>query len=287
MSLKIAVVTRDRYKTWELKALHRAALRRGAELALVDPVAWSVAGEGLLDERGLPMGPGVVLGRVDAGCVDEGIRLLSAAEALGIPTVNGSRAFQTGRDKILTALALKGAGLPHPRTWMLTPLAAQRVPLPFPLVTKPRRGSCGRGVRRLDTPAALKEAARAASGPLLLQEYVAHVHQDLRLLVIGSRVVAAVRRRPAGREWRANLALGARAEPVTPAEETASLAVRAAASVGAAFAGVDVLETPAGPLVLEVNVCPGFVGVSSATGVDVAGHLVDFLKACHKAGSDL
>ncbi len=284
MSLKIAVVTRDRYKTWELKALHRAALRRGAQLALVDPLSWCVAGGELLDERGLALGATVVLGRVDAGCLDEGIKLLWAAESLGIPTVNGSRAFQTGRDKVLTALALRAAGLPHPRTWMLTPLAAQQARLPFPLVTKPRRGSCGRGVRLLDTPAALREAARSARGPLLLQEYVAPVRQDLRLVVIGSRVVAAVRRRPAAGEWRANLALGARAEPVTPAEETASLAVRAAASIGAAFAGVDLLETATGIFVLEVNVCPGFVGVSSATGVDVAGHLVDFLKEYGKAG---
>lgn len=286
MSVKIAVVTRDRYKTWELKALHRAALRREAEVALLDPLAWSVGDGGLLDERGLPLGAGVVLGRVDIDCLEEGIRLLQAAEALGIPTVNGSKAFLLGKDKILTTLALRASGIPHPATWLLSRSAALRTRFPLPLVTKPRIGSGGRGVRRLDSAAALKEAVDAAKGSLYLQEFVPGVRRDLRLVVVGRRVVAAICRRPLRGEWRANLALGARAEPVDPPPELAALAVRAAEAVGAGFAGVDVLETSSGSHVLEVNVCPSFVGVSSATGVDVAGHLVDYLKAVSRGRGD-
>lgn len=278
LSLTIAVVTRDRYKTWELKALHRAALRRKVELALLDPLAWSVGEEGLLDERGRPFDAGVLLGRVDIDCLYDGVRLLLGAESMGIPTVNGSKAFQVGRDKILTTLALREAGLPHPRTWLLTREAGARLQLPYPLVLKPLLGSRGNGVRRIDSPAALKEALAAARGPLYLQEYASGVHRDLRLVVVGRRVVAGVCRRPPRGEWRANLALGARAEPFAPPEELAALAVAAAEAVGARFAGVDLLETRSGPLVLEVNVCPSFVGVSSATGVDVAGHLVEYLK---------
>lgn len=284
LSLQIAVVTRDRYRTWELKSLHRAALRRKVELTLLDPLAWSVSKEGLLDERGRLLEAGVVLGRVDIDCLYEGLRLLASAESFGIPTVNGSRTFHIGRDKIMTTLALQAAGLPHPRTWLLTRGAAARLQLPYPLVMKPLLGSRGKGIRRLDNPAALKEALAAARSPLYLQEFATDVRRDLRLLVIGGRVVASICRRPPRGEWRANLALGARPEPFKPPEELASLALRAAAAIGADFAGVDLLETASGPLVLEVNVCPSFVGVSSATGVDVAGHLVEYLKAQQRTG---
>ena len=283
---RAVVVTRDAYRTEEMKRIGLTARKNSVELIVVDPTRTSldVSSGRPLDRRGRPIDFDVALGRVDADCLEAGSLYLQLIEGIR-PVINGAKTFRTGRDKRAMSRALARAQIPHPRVWSLTPHDAFRLAhqLPYPLVVKPARGSLGRGVALIKEPRGLARLAKEAQDPLYLQEY-RPVRAELRLLVLDGRVLGAIRRLPRSGEWRANLALGGMAESVTVQEPWSELAVKAAAAVAADFAGIDLALTDEGPVVLEVNVCPGFLGFSRATGIDVAQHLVHALHRRNREG---
>jgi RimK family alpha-L-glutamate ligase len=205
----------------------------------------------------------VALGRLDVrdglDGVEPGTTELERLAASGIDVLNPPGALVAAHDKLLTARALRLAGLPHPHSWLI----AEGMPSPvpeLPLVLKPRFGSWGRDVRRCLTPvefeAALADAARRdwfREHGALAQELVPTPGWDLRLVVAGGRVVGAARRVAAAGEWRSNAALGAHVEPVDPPPLARKLALAATEAVRADLAGVDLLPTRNGFVVLEVN----------------------------------
>jgi ribosomal protein S6--L-glutamate ligase len=200
---------------------------------------------------------------------------LGQLAAAGLLVINSPRAIEVAVDKYLALCRLSAAGITVPRTRVCqTPSDALRAmtDLGGDVVVKPLFGSEGRGLFRLND-AALAERAFGLLAPLgsvlYVQEFVPHAGYDLRLLVIGSRVLAM--RRHAIDDWRTNLSLGGRAEPAEINDELAALAHRAAAAVGARHAGVDVLTGPDGRnFVLEVNAVPGWKGLSASLEIDVA-----------------
>jgi [lysine-biosynthesis-protein LysW]---L-2-aminoadipate ligase len=197
--------------------------------------------------------------RADLDGVEPGMRELERLAAEGVEVLNTSGALVVAHDKLLTARALRLAGVPHPQTWLL----AGDMPSPapeLPLVLKPRFGSWGHDVERcltrLELEAALAAAARRPwfqEHGVLAQELVPSPGWDLRLVVAGGRVIGAARRVAASGECRTNAALGARVEPVDPSPLARTLAIAAAAAVRADLAGIDLLPTRNGFVVLEVN----------------------------------
>jgi|SRR5579872_7311026 len=230
-----------------------ASAPRGVHAFLIEP-------EDALRE----LGPGdLALGRLDVlptlDGVEQGLWCLERLASRGVPVLNSSLALRLAHDKLATAGAFAAARVPHPRTHPVTKRGGPT--LPFPLVVKPRFGSWGTDVVRCEDEAeydaALAELETRGwfrKTGAIAQEYVPPLGHDLRLVVAGGEVVGAVRRVPAPGEWRTNVALGARREPVEPAPSACELAVAAASAVGAQLAGVDLL--PLGPgryVVLEVN----------------------------------
>jgi RimK family alpha-L-glutamate ligase len=207
--------------------------------------------------------------------------VLHAAEARGIPVFNPPRALECCIDKYLTTQRLADAGLPVPRTWCgqtaddaLT--AFER--LGCDVVIKPLFGSEGRGMVRVsdvETAWRVCHAVENTGGVLYLQEFIEHGGCDVRAFVLGDRILASMKRH--GRDWRTNVAQGARAESVTLGAEETSLALAAACAVGCPIAGVDMLFGPNGWLVLEVNGVPGWRALSAACDLDVAGAVLDFI----------
>lgn len=289
MSVQIGVVTKDKFRTWEMKSLALAARRAGAGMTILDPSSCplDLAQGALFELRDASIRVDACLGRVDPGCLESGVRLLEIIEQR-IPVLNGAQAFRLGRDKRSMSLAFARAGVPHPPTWLVPP---QRIPslirrLPFPLVVKPPTGSEGKGVVLVKGARRLLELAQKAQTPLYLQAFC-KIQSELRVLVLDGAALGAVLRRPQSGEWRGNLALGALAEAVPVDDTWSRLAVNAAAAVGADFAGVDLALTDEGATVLEANVCPGFRGFSRLTGVDVAARLIEALIArTQKEGAD-
>lgn len=217
----------------------------------------------------------VAVGRLDVlpglDGIDGGLRSLGELEARGVRVLNPASALIAAHDKLVTARLLQGAGLPHPRTWCVTD-ESRRPVLVGPTVVKPRFGSWGRDVVRCaDDEAlalALEHVARfpwfAVHGALV-QELVPPRGFDLRILVAGGRVVGAVRRVAQAGEWRTNVALGARREPVDPPPEACELALACAAVAGIDLVGVDLLPTAAGWVVLELNGAVDFTTEYSRT----------------------
>jgi RimK family alpha-L-glutamate ligase len=204
------------------------------------------------------------LGRLDVleslDGVDDGLWALGSLAARGIRTLNRAAALLAAHDKLLTARLLQRAGLPHPRTRLLSPGG----PLPelrLPLVVKPRFGSWGRDVVRCDDRRALERHARELETRpwfqghgALVQELVPPQGVDLRIVVAGSSVVGAIERVAAPGEWRTNVALGGRRRPVEPTPFATMLAVEAARGSGADLVGVDLLpDGEGGWVVLELN----------------------------------
>ena len=191
--------------------------------------------------------------------IERGTGELEELMEAGVEVLNAPGALASAHDKLLTARRLRFAGLPHPHT---THLAAglPAVAPELPLVLKPRFGSWGLGVERCETPEELEQAlVRLHRTPwfrehgALAQELVEPVGWDLRLVVAGDRVVGAARRSAAPGEWRTNVSLGARVEPVQAPPLARTLALAAIRAVRLDLAGVDLLPTRHGFVVLEVN----------------------------------
>jgi RimK family alpha-L-glutamate ligase len=215
-------------------------------------------------------GGDVALGRLDVlpglDGIDGGLRALGELEARGVQVLNPASALIATHDKLVTARLLQGAGLPHPRTWCVS-RGSTVPPIGGSVVIKPRFGSWGRDVMLCadldDVHRQLRSLARrdwyAAHGALV-QELVEPRGFDLRILVADGHVVGAVRRVAADGEWRTNVALGARREPVVPPLDACQLALASAATAGAALVGVDLLPVGDGWTVLELNGAVEFTG---------------------------
>lgn len=211
------------------------------------------------------LGPGdVALGRLDVlpslDGVESGLWTLDRLSALGVTVLNGRRALLGAHDKLATAAAMFAAGVPHPRSVAVAP-GIDPPELEPPLVLKPRFGSWGADVIRCDTVQEIEQTlALLAERPwfqatgAIAQKLVAPRGYDLRVVVAAGTVVGAVRRVAAPGEWRTNVALGAKREPVAPPDDACAVAVAAAATLDTDLAGVDLLPADLGTwIVLEVN----------------------------------
>lgn len=207
---------------------------------------------------------------------------LGRHEAAGGVVVNPPRAIEAAVDKFLTTARLQAAGLLTPRTFCCHTADEALVAfaeLGGDVVLKPLFGSEGRGITRLNDEALAERAFKmlAQLGAVLyLQEFVPHEGYDLRLLVIGNRILAMRRRNPL--DWRTNISRGAVAEALEPTGELVQIARRASAAVGAPLAGVDILPGKDGQLyTIEVNAVPGWKGLAKALGVDVGRLVLEFV----------
>ncbi|MGH7153742.1 MAG: ATP-grasp domain-containing protein, partial [Acetobacteraceae bacterium] len=205
--------------------------------------------------------------------------ILHALRELGIPVWNDARAIERCVDKSTTSFFLGKAGVPTPPTWTVEGLEAARTIVARKtahgaLVLKPLFGSQGRGLRLIERVEDLPEPA-AVAGVYYLQRYIAPAgvgFADQRLFVCAGEVIAAMTRRSA--HWITNIRRGAAAETLTPSAEAAGLALAAAASVGADYAGVDLLADKDGrKYVLEVNSMPAWRGVQTVTPFPIADHI--------------
>lgn len=194
-----------------------------------------------------------------------------------------STSFTVGHDKLLTQQALHQAGVPMPTTTIVSTVPAAKKlleKLNFPIILKFPHGTGGKGVIYADSIVVAKgilDALSALRQPFLIQEFIDTGGRDIRAIVIGDRVVAAYQRVSSGREIRANIHSGGSGEKIELDASVKKLCVKAAQACGADMAGVDLLLSHRGPLFLEVNLSPGLQGVTSTTGVDVAGLIAKYL----------
>ncbi|MCW4020528.1 MAG: RimK family alpha-L-glutamate ligase, partial [Candidatus Bathyarchaeota archaeon] len=193
-------------------------------------------------------------------------------------------------DKYYTLALLEEAGLPVPRT-VVTENAGDALEafreLGGDVVVKPIFGSRGIGSTRISDPDVAERIFRALDfhrEVLYLQEFVPHGNHDIRTFVLGDRVLASMQR--IADSWKTNVSLGAKPMPYKPPRKIEKLALEAAETVGCEVAGVDILETRNGPLIIELNSQPGWKGLQSVTAVNIADEIVKYVLNRVKGGGE-
>jgi RimK family alpha-L-glutamate ligase len=273
---------------WHTQELERAAAERGHRatvlpyeglVASIGPAPSLRSGTTELDRVDL------VLARIiPSGSLEQIIFRVDALHRLedrGIRVVNSPRTIERTVDKFWTSALLEQCGIPTPETIVCESpeeaFAGLRVL--GDVIVKPLFGSMGLGMVRVSDEEMAFRVFRTIEqirGVYYLQRAIDHDGSDIRAFVIGGRVLGAIERRSQG--WRTNLARGGTAQSVSLSDDRSSLAVRAAAAVGADYAGVDLVTGRDGTTyVLEVNGIPGWKGLQEASGLDVAGRLIDYL----------
>lgn len=266
------------------RRLGQAAAARGWEMTLWHPYRVRCGLDGGLELDGAPAAaPQAALPRVGAEISDHSLALVRHLEFMGAAVVNGSAAVATARHKFQSLQALAAAGLPVPPTWQVNnpeslAAAAERLG-GWPLVVKDPGGRQGSGVVLAHRPEAaqgLMEAAGRRAG-ILAQRYLpVEGRRDFRVLVVDGRAAAAVEAFPPPGDFRANVHLGASLRPLDPPAGLSEMAVAAARALGLTVAGVDlILDASGRTWLIEVNYSPGFRGLESATGLDVAGLILE------------
>ena len=233
-----------------------------------------------------------VIPRIGASVTFYGTAVLRQFEMMGVYPLNESVAIGRSRDKLrsMQLLARDGIGLPV-TTFAYDPKQTEEV-LKLaggaPLVVKLLEGTQGIGVVLADTDRSAKsviEAFRGAGVNILVQEFIKEAGgTDIRALVVGGKVVAAMKRTGAAGDFRSNLHRGGSAEVARLSPEERSTAIRAAKTMGLNVCGVDMLRSNHGAVIMEVNSSPGLEGVENATGKDIAGSIIEFLEKNAKTG---
>lgn len=206
--------------------------------------------------------------------------LLHRLERSGMLVINPPSAIERSVDKYHALTLLEEHGLPVPRT-VVTESHVEALrsfhELGGNVVIKPLFGSRGIGSTRISDPDVATRVFRTVSfyhGVLYLQEFIPHGFSDIRAFVVGNRVIASMRR--VAETWKTNVSLGAKPIPLKLNEKLANLAVRASKVIGCKVAGVDILEGPEGPVIVELNSQPGWRGLQSVTEINIADEIIHF-----------
>jgi ribosomal protein S6--L-glutamate ligase len=287
--MKVAILSQDA-SLYSTRRLVEAGLERGHEVQVIDflrcgitlhpqgPQLWHKGQRCSQFDAAIP--------RIGPSKAIYGTAVVRQLEMMGVPVLNSAAAIALARDKLHCYQQIARQGLPIPATGFT--YSCQDVETIFSsinskaVVIKLLKGSHGIGVvlaETLQSARALFEAFRGVDADVLVQECMDEARGvDLRCFVIGNQVVAAIQRKAPPGEFRANLHRGATAHSVQVTEEESAIAVAAAQAIGLQVAGVDLLRTQRGVLVIEVNASPGLEGIEKATQIDLAAQMITFLE---------
>ncbi|ART64077.1 30S ribosomal protein S6--L-glutamate ligase [Kushneria marisflavi] len=286
--MHIALLSRNR-NLYSTKRLIEAAEQRGHTVRVIDTLRcyMNIASHHpTIHYRGEQLEPfDAVIPRIGASVTFYGTAVLRQFEMMGTYVLNDSVGITRSRDKLrsLQLLSRKGLGLP------ITGFAHSpddihdliKMVKGAPLVIKLLEGTQGIGVVLAETQQAAESVIQAFMGlnaNIMVQEYIKEARgADLRCFVVGDKVVAAMKRQAAEGEFRSNLHRGGSASSIRITPEERSTAIRAAKAMGLQVAGVDLLRSNHGPVIMEVNSSPGLQGIETSTGKDVAGMIIEHI----------
>jgi ribosomal protein S6--L-glutamate ligase len=287
--MKIVILSR-KPSLYSTRRLKEAGEQRGHQVRVIDYLRCYMnitAHNPQVIYRGKPIaGVDAIIPRIGASQTFYGTAVVRQFEMMGVFTANSSIAISRSRDKLrcLQLLSRKGIGLPvtgfaHATKDVTGLIDAVGGP---PLVIKLLEGAQGIGVVLADTAqaaASVIQAFRGLDANILVQEFIKEAEgSDLRCFVVGDRVVAAMKRIAPKGDFRANLHRGGRMEKVKLTPEERMIARRAARELGLRVAGVDLLRSKRGPVVIEVNSSPGLQGIETISEVDIAGKIIEYIE---------
>jgi ribosomal protein S6--L-glutamate ligase len=286
--MEIVILSR-KASLYSTRRLRDAGRERGHDVRVVNPLRCYMninaeAPQVLFKHERLH--PHAVIPRIGASITFYGTAVVRQFEMMGVFSVAESQAIARSRDKLrsLQLLSREGIGLPVTGFARSTRDVDDVIDLVggAPLIIKLLEGTQGKGVVLAET----KKAAQSVMGAfgqldanILVQEFIKEAGgSDIRALVVGGRVVASMLRTAAPGEFRSNLHRGGTAKVVQLTAEERRTAIRSAKAMGLDLAGVDMLRSDRGPVVMEVNSSPGLQGIEGATGIDVAGEIIEYIE---------
>ncbi len=293
--MQILILSRNR-ELYSTRRLIEACQERDHTATVVDPLRCYmniVPNAPEIHYKGRKLeGYDAIIPRIGASITFYGTAVLRQFEMIGVYPLNESVAISRSRDKLrsLQLLSRKGIGLPvtgfahspDDTDDLLDTVGGDSY------VIKLTEGTQGKGVVLTETREAAEsviEAFRGLDAHFLVQEFVREAKgADIRCFVVGNRVIATMKRQSRPGEFRSNIHRGGQASQIRITPEERSTAVRASKILGLNVAGVDLLRSNHGPVVMEVNSSPGLEGIEGATNKDIAGHIVNFIEANSKRG---
>jgi [lysine-biosynthesis-protein LysW]---L-2-aminoadipate ligase len=273
---------------FEEKSLYETAIKIGIETNLIDSKSVILNTDHLISSN-LDYG-NIILQRSISHF--RGQFLTSCLELLGYEVINNSKIGEICGNKLLTSMVLRKNNVPTPKSFFsfnsesAFSLVNEQDLEKNPLVFKPVIGSWGRGVfpvRNKEVGRMIVEMRQESSSPFsniyYFQELVKRPPRDIRCIVLGEQVIAAIYRYSSNDEWRTNVSRGGKAEMIKITSELESIAIKAAKAVGTGILGIDMMEDEEhGLMVHEINNTVEFKGASSATGINIAGLIIDYIK---------
>jgi ribosomal protein S6--L-glutamate ligase len=288
--MKLAILSRSR-KCYSTRRLREAASERGHKVKVLDTLRFAIdleEGNPDLYFRQKPLANyDAVLPRIGASITYFGTAVLRQFEQMDVFCANTAAGVLNSRDKLRSLQILSRHRIGIPKTTFVRDRkdvlpAIERVG-GAPVIIKLLEGTQGVGVILADSvkiAEAIIETLQSTRQNVLVQKFVAESKgRDIRALVVGDRVVGAMRRVAQGQEFRSNVHRGGRTEAVQLDETYSETAVRAAQIMGLRVAGVDMLEGKSGPQIMEVNSSPGLEGIETCTELDIAGAIIDYIAA--------
>ena len=289
MIMKIGVLSRNR-RLYSTQRLVEAAQGRGHEVHVLDTLKCYMdinSARPMVYHKGQPLeGFDAIIPRIGASITEYGTAVIRQFEMMGVYCLTESIPLGRSRDKLraLQLLSRKGIGMPVTGFAHSVENGRELIKLVggTPVVLKLLEGTQGRGVVLAETIKAAESVIDAfieLGADFLVQEFIKEAGgSDVRAFVIGRRVVAAMQRSAAEGEFRSNLHRGGSAQPTKLSPEERRTAIKAAQTMGLAVAGVDILRSSRGPLIMEVNSSPGLRGIEEASGKDIAGRVIDYVE---------
>jgi len=289
MTLKIAILSRNP-RSYSTLRLREACLQRGHHAKVLNTLRFSMKveqGQPKLFFRNRQLSRyDAVIPRIGASITFYGTAVIRQFEQMGVFILNSSTAISVSRDKLRSIQILSRHNIGVPPTAFVRDRGSVMHAIELvggaPVIIKLLEGTQGIGVILAENnkiAEAIVETLQSARQNVLIQKFVSESRgRDIRAFVVGDRVVAAMRRSAVGEEFRSNVHRGGRAEAIELDPAYERVAIHAAQIMGLRVAGVDMLEGAEGPQILEVNSSPGLEGIETATGIDVAGIIVENLE---------
>jgi ribosomal protein S6--L-glutamate ligase len=287
--MRIVILSRNE-SLYSTKALVEAGRERGHDVDILDTLQFDIRLSRRNPElfyQGEPVGHvDAVIPRIGASITPFGLAVVRQFEMLGVYCLNESQAIARSRDKLrsLQLLSRHDIGLPptiYTRQADHVPGCIERVEGP-PVVVKLLEGTQGIGVvlaESMGTASSVIEAFHGLEQNILIQKFIREAEgSDIRAFVVGRKVAAAMRRQAVSGEFRSNIHRGGTAKKLRLPAEYRKTALAAARVLGLTVAGVDLIESAEGPMVMEVNSSPGLEGIQKTTGVDVAGAIIEHIE---------
>lgn len=289
--MKIAILSRNSH-LYSTRRLFKAIEEAGHVAMVVDHSLCDLVieqeGPSIIYKGEKLTGIDAIIPRIGASVTFYGTAVVRQFELIGIFSAVESQAIVRSRDKLQSLQILSREGLGMPKTAFTNFSKGGEKQLVervggAPLVIKLLEGTQGLGVVLAETKKAgqsVIEAFHGLKARIIVQEFIKEAKgADIRAFIVNNKVIGAMKRQGAEGEFRSNLHRGGKAEVIKLSKEEKTAALNAAKALGLSIAGVDLLQSDRGPLILEVNSSPGLEGIEKATGINIAGKIIEFIEA--------